>query len=123
MTDQEQIDQLLDHWSESVASGQETATERLCIEYPHLRPEVERRIRAVRAVDALRVPRDTSATVTGNADTSSPGRGPAAPIVFGPAQRPDELGRLRDYRVLKRLGEGGMGVVYLAEHDGLKRLD
>lgn len=123
MTDQDQIDQLLDRWSESVASGHETTTEQLCAEYPHLRPELDRRIRAVKAIEALRVPRDASATVTGSADTSSPGHTPAAPIVFGPARQPDELGPLRDYRVLKQLGEGGMGVVYLAEHDGLKRLD
>src|SRR5437667_69649 len=54
MADQEQIDRLMDHWAESRGSGQETATERLCAGYPHLRPEVERRIRAVQAIDALR---------------------------------------------------------------------
>jgi serine/threonine protein kinase len=35
--------------------------------------------------------------------------------LLAPPQRPDELGRLGKYRVLKVLGSGGMGVVFLAE--------
>jgi hypothetical protein len=31
-----------------------------------------------------------------------------------PPDNPDELGRLAHYRVLKRVGEGGMGIVFLA---------
>jgi serine/threonine protein kinase len=38
-----------------------------------------------------------------------------------PAQAPGELGRLGDFRVLKILGTGGMGVVFLAEDLRLKR--
>jgi hypothetical protein len=39
-----------------------------------------------------------------------------------PAQEPDEIGRLGSYRVLKVLGVGGMGVVFLAEDPQLKRM-
>lgn len=52
---------------------------------------------------------------------------PAAPDADGyldflaPPQMADELGRLGGYRVLKVLGEGGMGVVFLAEDPRLKR--
>src|SRR4051794_10417506 len=35
---------------------------------------------------------------------------------LAPPQKPDEIGRLGNYRILKRLGQGGMGVVLLAEH-------
>ncbi|HTU88793.1 MAG TPA: serine/threonine-protein kinase [Gemmataceae bacterium] len=38
-----------------------------------------------------------------------------------PPQTADELGRLSSYRILKVLGSGGMGVVFLAEDAQLKR--
>ncbi len=41
--------------------------------------------------------------------------------ILAPPQRPDEIGRLGGYRVLKVLGAGGMGVVFLAEDVQLKR--
>jgi serine/threonine protein kinase len=40
---------------------------------------------------------------------------------LAPPQGPDELGRLGHYRVLKVLGAGGMGVVFLADEPALQR--
>lgn len=41
---------------------------------------------------------------------------------LAPPQSPDELGRLGAYRVLRVLGAGGMGIVFLAEDQELNRL-
>ncbi|MBA4187703.1 MAG: hypothetical protein C0467_06750 [Planctomycetaceae bacterium] len=40
---------------------------------------------------------------------------------LAPAERPDELGRLGDYRVLRLVGTGGMGMVFEAEEITLAR--
>src|SRR5207302_2645507 len=54
--------------------------------------------------------------------SSGSGSDVASPPTFlAPAQNPDEMGRLAHYRVLKQLGAGGMGTVFLAEDLGLGR--
>ena len=62
--------------------------------------------------------------------TQPPGAGLARPTdsdaedvcsLLAPPRQPDEMGRLGDYRVLKVLGSGGMGVVFLAEDTRLRR--
>src|SRR5262245_31077221 len=78
-------------------------------------------IQKLSALRSLRNDSDPQETfLTGDVPLSVPG--PAETYgLLAPSQSADELGRLGGYRVLKVLGAGGMGVVFLAEDPTLKR--
>lgn len=67
------------------------------------------------------------ATPGGKAGSSAAKSKPPGPFdepidYLHPAQRPDEIGRLAHFRVLKVLGRGGMGTVFMAEDTRLHRI-
>ena len=57
----------------------------------------------------------------GAADGSTDERAEGIRCLFRPPEQADELGRLANYRVLGHLGSGGMGVVFEAQDEQLKR--
>jgi serine/threonine protein kinase len=76
-----------------------------------------------------KMPRDTFLGILNKAKPGQSLTGPHAPkppvveqpAYFSPDELPEELRKQTKYTFLKKLGGGGMGVVYLAEHNLMKR--
>lgn len=88
---------------------------------PHLRPLDSNTTPPPESEPVNAVDVDTTLAFTvGNSPTGKPEPVPA--ILAGDAGSPGELGVIGDYELIKVLGHGGMGVVYLARQRNLKRL-
>ena len=64
---------------------------------------------------------ETTAALSTSGSGTPPREASDAADFLAPPEMPDELGRLGGYRVLRRLGAGGMGLVFEAEDPKLRR--
>ncbi|MHC4954540.1 MAG: protein kinase domain-containing protein [Planctomycetota bacterium] len=95
MTDERRIEAILQEWHERYSQGEEIDVEEVVRAHPDIADDIRRRLAALQIVDQV---------LPSAADTPE-----TAPM------------RIGDFRILRQIGRGGMGVVYEAEQTSMKR--
>ena len=110
------VQALFDRWQNLRSQGLNLTPEEVCQESPELADKL-RELMASGATSLHKPGSDQSATV---AERKRPQKESEYPFLE-PAQNPDELGRLSTFRILRVIGQGGMGIVFEGEDAALNR--
>jgi serine/threonine protein kinase len=107
---EQRLNDVLLAYLEAAQAGRAPDRRQVMAEHPELRPELEEFFASHDEVERLAAPMREV--------TAESGAGAVRPPDAAP---PAELGQLGDFRLLREVGRGGMGVVYEAEQMSLRR--
>jgi serine/threonine protein kinase len=113
---EERLNEVLLAYVEALQAGREPDRCQLLAAHPDLRPDLEAFFASHDEVERLAAPLRQAA-----AGGSDSGRAPGTEAEDDPAAHVADIGQLGDFRLLREIGRGGMGVVYEAEQISLRR--